>query len=621
MSDLEKHPNIITLEENLKECEDNFRLLTENMIDIMWRVDTEYRFIYVSPADKKVRGFDASEVLGKTIFDVMTPDSVNSVKEKMMERGSLIYLGAKLASTTFEAEIYKKDGTTYWTEILSNPIYDSQGILIGFQGITRDISFRKKIEQQVREKDILYKAAVSNAPIVLFQIDSNGIFQLSEGMGLAKLGLKPGQVVGLSAYDVYKDFPDICKQVRDALSGKTVKEIIDVNGIIFEIIYNPIVNKKEKIEYLIGIALDITESFKAQEALRISENKFRSLFESMAEGVALHDLVFNENNQPVNYRILEVNPAYEKHTGINNEHSQGKLATEVYGTDTPPYLNEFSSVAMTGKPFHYETYFPPLERYFKISVISPAKNKFATVFEDITGQKIRERELKEKNAELERFTYTVSHDLKSPLVTIKGFIGMLEQDIKDNNSENIRDDLNRIKSAADKMGNLLNDLLELSRIGRIINPPMKVQMLDIIKETIEILSGIIDQSNTKIIIPESMPVVKVDRKRFSEVWQNLIENAIKFMADQPEKIIEIGCIYEKQEHIFYIRDNGIGIEEKYHDNIFGLFNKLDNKTEGTGIGLALVKRIIEVHSGTIWVESEGHGKGTTFKFALPTFKS
>jgi PAS domain S-box-containing protein len=607
------------LKEKLRISEEKFRLLTEYMSDIMWRVTPDFRFNYVSPADKNVRGFEPEEVLGKTIFEIMTPESLERMKEKIANRAEQVKQGETIGSTTFEAEIYKKDGTVYSAEILSNPIYNEKGEILGFQGITRDVSERKYMEQKAKENDLIFKTAVSNAPIVLFQIDSEGIFQLSEGKGLAKLGLMPGQVVGMSAYDVYKDYPAICKQVRDALNGQLVKDIVNVNNIIFEIIYNPIKDKKGKVVCLIGIAVDITDSYKTSQALKESEDKFRSLFESMAEGVALHDVIFDDNNKPINYRILEVNPAYEKHTGLSKD-TKGILATELYGTEIPPYLKEFTDVAITGIPYHYETYFPPLERHFAISVISPGKNKFATVFEDITEQKKREQELKEKNEELERFTYTVSHDLKSPLVTIKGFIGMLEQDIIEGNLEVINDDIDRIKSAADKMGDLLSDLLELSRIGRIINQPVKVSMLDIVNETIELLAGIINQNNVQIKINCTMPLVKVDRRRFNEVWQNLIENAIKFTKDQSEKIIEIGCKFDRNEHVFFIKDNGIGIETRYHDTIFGLFNKLDNKSDGTGIGLALVKRIIEVHAGRIWVESEGKGKGTTFKFTLPEIR-
>ncbi|NJK93732.1 MAG: GHKL domain-containing protein [Bacteroidales bacterium] len=222
-------------------------------------------------------------------------------------------------------------------------------------------------------------------------------------------------------------------------------------------------------------------------------------------------------------------------------------------------------------------------------------------------KKKREKELRDKNAELERFTYTVSHDLKSPLVTIKGFIGMLELDIAAQKEENIIDDMQRIKSATDKMTNLLNDLLELSRIGRIINPPVKIPMSAIVAEAVELLSGILNEKKVVVDIQDHLPDVFVDKQRITEVWQNLIENAVKFMGNQQNPKIYIRFIKEDVKFIFTIEDNGVGIDEKYHQTIFGLFNKLENKSEGTGIGLALVKRIVEVHGGDVWVESKGYG--------------
>jgi signal transduction histidine kinase len=202
-------------------------------------------------------------------------------------------------------------------------------------------------------------------------------------------------------------------------------------------------------------------------------------------------------------------------------------------------------------------------------------------------------------------------------VTIKGFIGMLEQDLKHNNRENVADDINRIKSATDKMTNLLNDLLELSRIGRKINPPVKLPMSAIISEAMELLSGIISENGAEIEVEGNLPEVYVDKQRMVEVWLNLVENAVKFSNKNEKSKIKIGFLQEDTKFIFNIRDNGIGIDKKYLLTVFGLFNKLDNKTVGTGIGLALVKRIIEVHGGDIWVESEGAGKGTTFSFSLP----
>ena len=227
-------------------------------------------------------------------------------------------------------------------------------------------------------------------------------------------------------------------------------------------------------------------------------------------------------------------------------------------------------------------------------------------------------ELESKNAELERFTYTVSHDLKSPLFTIRGFLGYLEQDALAGKHERVKSDMERISAATEKMQMLLNDLLELSRIGRLKNASVSIPFEELARDAVELVHGQITQRGVAIHIDADLPTVFGDRQRLVEVIQNLVDNASKFMGDQPEPLIEIGQAgAEAGQPILYVRDNGIGILPEHHDRVFGLFNKLDVKSDGTGIGLALVKRIVEVHGGRIWVESEA-GKGSTFYFTLPT---
>ena len=229
------------------------------------------------------------------------------------------------------------------------------------------------------------------------------------------------------------------------------------------------------------------------------------------------------------------------------------------------------------------------------------------------------KELESQNEELERFTYTVSHDLRSPLVTIRGFLGYLKQDAESGDMIRFEKDMARIANAVDKLQTLLNELLELSRIGRITNPPEDVAFGEIVQETVDLLSGPFEVGNIRLNITSEFPIVHVDRLRLSEVVQNLLSNAIKFMGEQPRPTIEIGTRGTDTDGkpIFYICDNGIGIDPKYHERIFGLFNRLDPSTDGTGIGLTLVKRIIEIHEGRIWIESD-IGKGSTFFFTLPT---
>ena len=233
----------------------------------------------------------------------------------------------------------------------------------------------------------------------------------------------------------------------------------------------------------------------------------------------------------------------------------------------------------------------------------------------------REREelivaLEAQNSQLERFAYTVSHDLKTPLITIKGHIGALAEDLKQGNTEFVQEDMTHISNAADRMAALLNDVLELSKIGRLVNPPEDVPLAELVEEILQLLHGQIQENGVQVNVSADLPVVYVDRTRLQEVIQNLIENAIKYMGDQPQPVIEIGIRDDGGAPICFVRDNGIGIEDCYHEKIFSLFDQLDRNVDGTGIGLALVKRIVEIHGGRIWVESEGLGHGSTFCFSL-----
>ena len=247
---------------------------------------------------------------------------------------------------------------------------------------------------------------------------------------------------------------------------------------------------------------------------------------------------------------------------------------------------------------------------------------------DVTEIKLAEaeqqmliRELEAKNVELERFTYTVSHDLKSPLITIRGFLGFLERDALSGDIERLKVDVAYINEAADRMQTLLNELLELSRIGRLVNPPEPIFFSELVQEAIMLVSGQIDERGVQVIVPPDLRVVYGDRHRLVEVVQNLLDNSVKFMGQQPEPCIEVGAEIREGEVFCYVRDNGIGIDPQYHEKVFGLFDRLDHSIEGTGIGLALAKRIIEVHNGRLWVESEGKGKGASFYFTLPKKKA
>jgi len=237
---------------------------------------------------------------------------------------------------------------------------------------------------------------------------------------------------------------------------------------------------------------------------------------------------------------------------------------------------------------------------------------------DELDQRVKERttELESRNAEMERFVYTVSHELRSPLISVGGIVGFLEKDLENKDAQRIETDLRLIGDALTRMDQLLGETLELSRIGRIVNPPEDVSFNEIASEALDQTGASIKAKGVNVSMADGLPLVRVDKMRIVEVLVNLIENSVKYMGDQPHPRIEIGYRSDEGQTIFFVRDNGIGIDPSQHDKVFELFYKVDNKTEGIGAGLAIVKRIIEVHGGKIWIES-GLGKGCTVCFTLP----
>ena len=369
-----------------------------------------------------------------------------------------------------------------------------------------------------------------------------------------------------------------------------------------------------------ALKAEIAERKRAEEALRESEATNRAILE------AFPDLMFrlSRDGEHMDFHAPNSKDLYVAPESIVGRTVGDLLPTELAQKYLEHIERTFENHAM--EIFEYQLEFQEEDRRsFEARMVLCGEDSVLTTVRDITERKRAEAErehliakLEAQNAELERFAYTVSHDLKSPLITINGYVGMLDEDLAEGDSGAVKDDLTRISNAAAKMDQLLKDVLELSRIGRLVNPPEDVPLQELAREALELVGGQVKERGVQVEIAPGLPVVFGDRLRLREVLQNLIANAVKYMGDRSEPRVEIGSRRDGDETICYVRDNGIGIERRYHERVFGLFDQLDPKVEGSGIGLALVKRIVEVHGGRIWMESEGSGHGSTFCFTIPT---
>ncbi len=373
---------------------------------------------------------------------------------------------------------------------------------------------------------------------------------------------------------------------------------------------------------------EITARTAAEEQLSMSEEKYRTLFERSADAILIieGDRFVDCNDATV--RML----GYDSRAGVLNTHpwdlspqmqTDGRLSQEKAA--------EMIAIALHRGSHRFEwDHLRANGEVFPVEVLLTAVPKgdreiLHVVWRDITVRKKAESvqaeltaDLERKNQELERFTYAVSHDLKSPLITIQGFSGLLEQSLGERIDDDIRQSLRYINSAAKNMYVLLDELLELSRIGRVVNPSESLDMAEVTQEALELIEGLMVDRSVTVSVAGNLPRIVGDRTRLREVMQNLLENAIKYFGQQAEPRIEIGFSLSDGAPACYVRDNGIGIPPKYHEKVFGLFERLSHDDEGSGVGLTQVKRIIELHGGRIWIESTGvAGEGTTFWFTLP----
>ncbi|HCK65110.1 MAG TPA: hypothetical protein DHW49_02490 [Anaerolineae bacterium] len=476
--------------------------------------------------------------------------------------------------------------------------------------VSSDYTFESEVDEQGNAK-LLWVA---------------GAFEKMTGYSMEEYVASGGWTGHMHPDDIKKDEADMQKLLRNRdVVNSEIRTFAKDGSIRWERVFaHPIWNKKEnRLEGIVGAVQDVTRQKIAEEKLR------ETVLQQTAILNNIPDMAWMKDKKGY---YIAVNEEFIKFVELDAYQIIGKTDFDIF-----PY--EFADAYRDGDKQVMETK-QRLRIEEKVdlgngkirwaeTIKTPITNSSGEVIgttgisREITERKKAEferetliKELEAKNTELERFTYTVSHDLKSPLVTITGFLNYLEKSARAGDFDRFNQDLKRIHQAVEKMQTLLKDLLELSRIGRMMNDPVETSFGEIVREALAIVEGNIKARNVKIEFVDRGHKVFGDKIRLVEVLQNLIENAIKFMGNQPNPVIRIGSIVDAERPItFFVQDNGIGIEPQFIDRIFGLFNKLDTDSPGSGIGLTLVKRIVEVHGGKIWVESE-LGKGSTFYFTL-----
>ncbi len=603
--------------------EEQLKILFESNPYPMWIYDLEsLKFLEVNDAAVEKYGYSKNEFYGMTLKDIRPEEDIKLLLENV-ERETSIYQW----SSGWRHK--KKDGSIIDVEIISHDIHfkGRNGRIVAANDIT---------EKKLADKR--FKNVVEAAPNAIVLINSKGEIILVNRQTEILFGYTRDELIGQSL-DIlipsrfssthYRHQDNFFKNPKPRNISER-KELYglhkDGREIPVEIGLNPVENEDGVL--VLASILDITKRKETEEALIISENRYRTTLDHMMEGF---QIIGND------LRYLYVNNAAAEQGKKPKEELLGHTMMEIYpGIENTEMFSRLDDCMKNKIPFTMEnefTYANGEKSWFMLNM-EPVPEGVLILSKDITHEKETEGELKiyrehleelvkertkqldEANKELESFSYSVSHDLRAPLRHITGFIQLLQKDIGNDLNEKNKKYLLYIVGAVKKMGSLIEDLLSFSRMGRTEMNKSKVNIDNIIIESIQDLKDEIHERNIVWKIGK-MPVVAGDASMLKQVFINLISNAVKYTRLKEEAVIEIGVELKEDENIFYIKDNGAGFDMKYADKLFGVFQRLHSESqfEGTGIGLANVKRIINRHGGKVWATGEINN-GASFYFTL-----
>lgn len=609
--------------------------LLRHVNDAVIATDDQLRITSWNKAAELTYGWRADEVLGLDTADIIRSEMTNEAREvilhELKEHGS------------FRSELvqYRKDGQPVTVEANTIALYNEQKQFSGILSVNRDITYRKEAEEKLAASMQRFRALVENdfsittvmnekfetlyrspssehitgwtseerKTIAVDELTHPDEQEYQRGM-MKELLVKPGKPIPITIRTKHKNGNYIW------LEGITVNKLADPNvgGIITNL-------------------RDITEKKETEEKLALSEQRFRALIENSAEGIVLTDESSN---------VIYRSPGVQKITGAPPEERMEMTIGYTHPEDLPMMKGIYAElitkpgipIPFQGRFLHKLGHYYWLEGTLTNMLHIKSVNAVVANIRDITERKKAEEEilmlnaelevkvaqrtaqLEAVNKELEGFSYSVSHDLRSPLRIINGFGQILMDDYAMKLDDEGQKTLQVIMNSAKRMGQLIDDLLNFSHLGRMKMSRSTVDMNELVREAVQELR------NSGICIPEELKVDELkqgegDANLLRQVWINLIGNAIKYSGRKTHPKIQIGMKEEAGRKVYFVKDNGAGFSMDYYNRLFGVFQRLHNQEQfsGTGVGLALVQRIITRHGGTVWAEAKPD-EGATFYFSL-----
>jgi two-component system sensor kinase FixL len=607
------------VEKVLVESEHRFQLITKNIKETVFVYDMNCKLQYVNPAFEVLTGYTNKELYKADFINYIHPDD----KARITQLWERLFQGKGFSGEEFR--IVTKDGQTKWYLSSWNPLINKEKKQVGVLGTGLDITERKRVEETLRESEMKFRSVVESANDAIILVnDSGNIISCNKG-AQAIFGYTQEELL-----DKPLDFLISEQHKNDirlgwfkltgskhSIIGRTVElRGLRKNGSEFPLELSLADWKIGEVTFYSGIIRDITERKRTEGKLY----EINAALENAVDGISFLDM---------QGRYLSVNRAYANIFGCNvNEMIGMEWQKTVHPNDLEREINAHKEMLKSGKvKFESRGFRKDGSTFYQEVTIIKNTDKNGQLkghyrfVRDVTERKMAEerqarllKELESANQELNDFAYIVSHDLKAPLRAIGSLANWILTDYADKFDKEGKEQMDLLLSRVKRMHDLIEGILQYSRAGRIREEKVEVNLNELVPGVIDMIAP---PENVEIKIENELPTILCERIRIQQVFQNLLTNAIKFM-DKPKGKIKVGCVEDNGYWRFSIADNGPGIEEKHFAKIFQIFQTLSprDEFESTGIGLSVVKKIIEMYGGKVWVESKV-GYGSTFFFTLP----
>ncbi len=649
----------------LEASEGKYRSLIDNLPLNIFLKDPDLHYLSCNRAYAESLGIDKEDIFGKTDFDFFSKDLAEKYRvddQAVLSEGKPIDIEEKFLVAGHES----------WVQTIKVPLFDqnnqSAGLLGIFWGITerkrveetilklnrdleqrvhertgdlqrtvqfleKEIVERKRVEQALRESEDRLSRAVLDAPFPIMIHAEDGEVILISHSWTELTGYLPEDIPTIADWveKAYGEKMALVGDVIDELYGLTEKthegefELITKNGQhrIWDFSSAPLGRTADGRRMVISMAVDVTERREWEIALKKSEERYRSYFQLGQIGMAITSPA--KRWVEVNDRLCDIlgytdeelkTMTWEQLTHPADLKRNIALFSRLLDGSEDEYALEKRFIHKDGKVIH---------TFIAVSCVRRPDGEpdyFVALLQDISQTKRVEEslaktvvDLKRSNQELEQFAYVASHDLQEPLRMVASYVQLLARRYRGKLDADADDFINYAVTGANRMQELINDLLAFSRAGRNKDALVPVSCEEVLKTTLDNLERAISETRA-VITHDPLPRVNGKFLQLTQVFQNLVANAIKFQGEETPRI-HIGARQEGSQWLFSVKDNGIGIDPEYFKKVFVIFQRLHGKDEypGTGIGLALSKKIVESHGGRIWIESQSK-KGSTFFFTL-----